>query len=247
MLDEGITIDRQRCIRCFVCAEECPAAALEVKGEEWEIEKLARETLKDRAYFEKSKGGVTASGGEAMTQADFVSRFFSYLKEKGIHTALDTCGMCTKEAFEKVMPYTDLVLYDLKLMDSPLHKNFTGRPNETILKNSLLVADAMRVKGNPKELWIRTPMIPDVTANDDNIGAIGRFIAANLDDVVSRWDLCAFNNLCHDKYRILGREWLFSETELMKKEEMNHYAALAAGTGVKPEIVHWSGATRLDD
>jgi len=247
MLDEGITIDRDKCIRCLMCAGVCPAAALEVKGGEWESEKLAHEVLKDRVYFEKSQGGVTASGGEAMAQADFVSRFFSYLKKKGIHTALDTCGMCTGEAFEKVLPYTDLVLYDLKLMDSALHKKFTGKTNETILKNILLAADAMRAEGNPKELWIRTPVIPGATASDENIRAIGSFIAANLNDVVSRWDLCAFNNLCRDKYRALGREWLFSETELMEKDEMNRYASLAAGTGVKPEIVHWSGATRLDD
>ena len=102
---------------------------------------------------------------------------------------------------EKSLPYSDIVLYDIKLMDDRLHNKFVGQSNEKILKNILLIADMMRKERKSPDLWIRTPIIPRATASEENIKAIGKFIADNLNDVVSRWDLCAFNNLCKNKYK----------------------------------------------
>lgn len=247
MSDNGIIINRERCQRCLSCAKECPTLAMEVKGDYWEVEELVNEVIKDIVYFEKSNGGVTASGGEAMMYPDFVYDFFKSLKKLSIHTALDTCGMCSQEALEKVLRYTDLVLYDIKLFDSATHKRFTGQSNKIVLENLLFIADEIRQDKIPSKLWIRTPIIPDATASEENIKQIGEFIANNLNDVVSRWDLCAFNNLCKDKYKRLNIDWMFSfnDTKLLKKDEMNYYVSVAKKTGVNPEIVHWSGATQV--
>ena len=247
MTDGGIKIDKKKCIQCFSCVDECPTLALELEGKEWELDSLIEEVLKDRVYFEKSEGGVTASGGEPLLQSEFVAKFFRRLKERGIHTALDTGGMCSTEALKGVLPYSDIVLYDIKLMDDRLHNKFIGQSNEKILKNILLIADMMRKEKKSPDLWIRTPIIPKATASEENIKAIGKFIAGNLNDVISRWDLCAFNNLCRNKYKRMDIDWMFKDEELMGKDEMNQLAETARKTGIDPVKVCWSGATRLEE
>lgn len=248
MSDTGeIKIDKEKCKKCFSCVEKCPTLALEIKGETWNIDKLFDEVMKDRVYFEKSKGGVTVSGGEALLQYEFISDFLKRLKEMGINTAIDTCGMCSNTAIKEVLPYSDLVLYDIKLMDNKLHNKFTGQSNEQILKNILFIADIIRREKKPSSLWIRTPIIPNATDSEENIKAIGKFIASNLKDVVDRWELCAFNNLCRDKYERLEIDWIFKNAELMKKDEMDHLVKIAGSTGIDPKIVCWTGGTRLEN
>ncbi len=241
---DGIEIDRDRCDGCGTCAHECPSTALELLGTSWEVEKLADEVEKDRAWFEQSGGGVTASGGEPALQADFTAAFLETLKKRGISTALDTCGQAGREAYEKILPHADLLLFDLKVMDPSLHKRFTARKNERILENIRFAADFMRRKG--AIMWVRTPVIPDFTASDTTISAIGKFIAENLDGAVTRWDLCAFNNLCRDKYKRLGKDWVLGGHELLEKSVMERLADVAKNSGVDPGIVFWSGSTKLE-
>jgi len=220
---------------------------MEMIGRKWVVDDLVREVVKDRAYFEKSGGGITASGGEPAVQAGFVSQFFKALKEKGVHTALDTCGMGPDDSFLAMLPHTDMVMYDLKEIDPEKHKSFTGSSNEKILKNIIAVKEHMKSRGTPKELWVRTPVIPDATATEENIKGIGRFICSELGDFVGRWELCSFNNLCRDKYTRLDMEWKFKDYSLVTKELMERLAEAAKSSGVKKEIVHWSGMTRLED
>ncbi|MBW1781966.1 MAG: glycyl-radical enzyme activating protein [Deltaproteobacteria bacterium] len=243
---DGNHIDRDRCTGCGLCAEECPAAALELLGRTWQLNDLIDEVIKDRAYFEKSGGGVTLGGGEPTLQAGFNRELLKKLKEAGIHTALDTCGMCSRNAMEKLLPYSDLVLFDLKEMDPPRHRRFTGTTNEKILENLICVRDAMQSNGHPSQLWIRTPIIPNATATDENIRGIGAFIAAELDGLVSRWELCAFNNLCRDKYLRLDLDWAYKDCELLSRLFMEKMAAVARNSGVNPAIVFWSGSTKLE-
>lgn len=243
--ESGIKIDRAKCKSCLNCVNICPSGALEAKGKYCNLNDLYNEVIKDETYFKKSGGGVTASGGEALLQADFLGEFFKKLKEKGINTALDTAGFVNKESIEEVLPFTDLVLYDIKIFDSEKHKKYTGSGNKKILENLLYIAAYMRKK-SVKGLWIRTPVIPGSTADEENIIAIGNFIADNLLDVTERWELCAFNNLCRDKYKRLGIEWLYKDTDLMKKNQMENLENAAKTTGAK-NIVMWSGATKIDE
>jgi len=243
---DGNRIDRNRCTGCGLCAEECPAGALELLGRTWELDALVGEVMKDRAYFEKSGGGVTLGGGEPTLQAMFNRELLKRFWENGTHTALDTCGMCSRDALEGLLPYSDLVLFDLKEIDPPRHRRFTGTTNEKILENLICVRDGMQSNGRPAQLWIRTPIIPDATATDENIRGIGTFIVANLDGLVSRWELCAFNNLCRDKYLRLDLDWAYKDCELLSRLFMEKMTAVARNSGVDPAIVFWSGSTKLE-
>jgi pyruvate formate lyase activating enzyme len=237
-------IDRNRCNGCGLCAEECPGDALALLGQSWAVDDLFHEVIKDRAYFDAS-GGITLGGGEPTLQAPFCRILLQNLKEAGIHTALDTCGMCSIETLEELLTHTDLLLFDIKEIDAGKHERFTGIRNDRILKNLIRVGDHMRSTGHPPKLWIRTPIIPDATATDENIRGIGKFIAENISDLVTRWELCAFNNLCKDKYSRLDLTWAYRDCELFSKLQMEKMAAVARNSGIDPSIVLWSGSTKL--
>ena len=126
-------IDRARCISCFSCADACPPRALERCGREMTAEEILTEIDKDRAFY-GSAGGVTLSGGEPLLQAGS-ARLLSLCKARGLHTAVETCGMVSREILLAALPHTDLFLWDLKDTDSARHRQYTGAPNEKILEN----------------------------------------------------------------------------------------------------------------
>jgi len=243
----GITINRELCLGCGKCSEACPSTAMEILGTRWKSHELIEELVKDRAYFEKSGGGVTLSGGEASMQVDFSLEVLRGLRERGIDTALDTCGFIAIESLEKLMPYSDLVLFDIKEIDPEKHRLFTGAANDKILENIIRVSDFIREHVSPQKLWIRTPIIPGATATHENIEGIGRFISENLGNTVDRWELCSFNNLCKDKYLRLGLDWEFRESEQLTKEFMEALTDTAKSTGVDPSIISWSGSTKIEE
>lgn len=240
---KGLHIDREKCISCGDCVEECPSTALTMLGKEWSLKELYKEVEKDKVYYTKSNGGVTVSGGEPTLQADFVLKLLKKCKENGISTALDTCGIANKSTYEKLLPYVDLVLLDIKEINSEKHKQWTGVPNEKILENAIWFAEIL--KEEKKEIWIRTPIIPNYTATDENIKGIGEFIVNKLNNFPARWDLLAFNNLCTSKYERLDLDWPLKNENLMKKEQMEHFWDIAKQTGVKNP--QWSGLTKKED
>ena len=240
----AVEIDFGRCTFCGRCVEECPTTALELLGSRWQLDDLVAEVVRDRSYFEASGGGVTVSGGEPGLQPGFVVAFLRRCQELGLHTAVDTCGMCSLSSLQAMAATADLVLYDVKEIDAERHARFTGQSNEKILANLAALAEQIRLGKSAARLWIRTPVIPGATATDDNIRGIGALIAAGLGDVVSRWELCAFNNLARDKYRRLGRPWAFAQTELLTEEALRHFEEVARQSGVPPEIVVADGPTR---
>ncbi len=245
--ESGMAIDRTLCDGCGECAEECPSTALELMGETWRMSDLVDEVIKDKVYFDKSDGGVTISGGEPTLQPQFAAAFLKSLKERGVQTALDTCGLCSQKALEIILPYATMVLFDLKVMNSERHKHFTNVGNERILASLDYIVGFMRSHVHPKTLWIRTPIIPGATDTEENIRAIGAYIAEHTSQVVERWELCAFNNLCLDKYQRLDLAWAFESAVLNRKEDMERLAEVARSSGVNPEIVHWTGSTRLEN
>lgn len=230
-LDESGVHNTKPCNACGTCVDACPTEARELKGKNLSPGELFKELVKDRAYWGET-GGVTLSGGEILMQADDAAELLKLLHEAGVNTAVDTCGFVSRRAIEKVLPYTDIFLFDLKLFDAGEHKRFTGQSNEIILENfEYLVSTGKRI-------WVRTPVIPGATDTDDNI----RGIASIVRDRVERWELCAFNNLCRDKYERLGREWSFAASPLMTRERMNELVNAAESAGAKN--VMWSGMTR---
>jgi pyruvate formate lyase activating enzyme len=238
----GLRIDRNTCNGCGVCSEVCPANALEQLGKTVELDALVGELLKDRAYYEASGGGVTASGGEPTLQAAFTAALFARLRAAGVRTALDTCGLCSPMALEQILPHTDLVMYDLKEMDPTRHRQFTGSDNARILANLAQVSETCRRLGI--ELWVRTPLIPDATATRENLLAAGAFLAG-LAGPPARWELCAFNNLCRDKYRRLDLAWDYADVPLLTQIELDAYAATARASGIDPAAVQATGAVSI--
>jgi pyruvate formate lyase activating enzyme len=235
---EGMRIDRERCSPCDLCAEACPSGALELIGRRWTPEELLAQVAKDTTFYETSGGGVTVSGGEPTMQPDFVEAFLRLCHESGIATALDTCGYADWSVYERLLPYVDLVLFDLKILDRERHRQATGVYPDRILANAAAIAE----RGMP--MWIRTPIIPGYTDDEENIGALAAFIRSRL-PTVQRWDLLAYTNLGVGKYRRLGLPYPLEETQLPARHQMERLAAVAAdGSGPRLMRVVWSGAVR---
>jgi len=245
MNSDGLRRDRALCQVCGACAESCPANAQELLGQRVSADALLKELLKDRAFFEKSGGGVTLSGGEPSLQPGLALALLHGLRERGISTALDTCGLCSRETLVQLVEASDLILYDVKLFDSQAHRLFTGANNERILENLRWLGEYLR-QHPEKKLWVRTPLIPGATAAPENLGAIGAWLAENLGNQVERWELCAFNNLCRDKYRRLNLRWDFAETGLMSAAELAQAGEWARTAGFAPERVFVTGAARVE-
>lgn len=243
---KGIRIDRKLCNTCGKCTDECPSTALRIFGQNWLLNSLYDEVMKDRVYYVKSgSGGVTASGGEASLQAKFIVKLFRKLKENGIHTALDTCGFSSRKTYEDLLQVTDLFLFDLKEIDSTKHKTFTGVPNERIIENLVWLVNEVANKNLKTEIWIRTPLIPNYTATEENISGIGNFIVNNLRNLINRWDLLAFNNLAKNKYRRMDLDYKCENLDLLTEEEMEDLVNAAKSTGVKN--VRWSGLIKYSE
>ncbi len=234
----GLHIDPATCTGCGACVDACPSRAMTFTSRKWSLDDVVREALKDRDYFEAFGGGVTVSGGEPLCQYRAVAALFRQLQQEGVHTALDTCGLATREAFTAVLPYADHVLFDVKFTDPGLHLKHTERSNERILENLAAVADYVRTVNCAEttqaqrniRLWIRTPLIPGATATAENITAVSNYICGHLLDVTERWELCAFNNACKSKYEKLEQPWAYEGTPLLQQSDVDALkeAALAS-------------------
>lgn len=232
---EGMRLDRELCTMCGLCPQACPAGALEVIGREWTAEALYAEVAKDKAFYETSGGGVTVSGGEPVMQAEFVEALLRLCREGGIHTALDTCGHTDWGIYERLLPFVDLVLYDLKLMDAERHREATGVYPDLVLENAKRIAQ----QGIP--MWVRTPIVPGYTDDEDNIARLAIYIRDEL-STVERWDLLAYTNLGQPKYRRLDRSYALEGTELPTRAKMEQLQTVALGGGA--DFAVWSGAVK---
>lgn len=202
------------CVQCGKCVDVCPTNALEKFGEEIELEKLLAIIKRDIRYYQNSGGGVTASGGEPMLQWQFVKKFFKELKGKGISTALDTAGNIDYKYYSEVLPYTDLVLYDLKAMDPEIHKNYTGTGNQKIIGNlKQMLQEGVNVE-------IRIPVIVGVNDNLDNMQAVMEIISDFPN--VKQVKLLPYHSLGLSKNLIKGyhKTQRFTEVEKEKMEEL---------------------------
>ena len=168
----NLSIDRTICQNCGKCSSVCLPRALSICGEKSKcVDEVLKEVLQDKVFYAEN-GGVTASGGEPLLYPDFFAELFSCLHRESIHTALDTSGAVAFEAFQKVLPETDLVLYDLKGMDSYFHTVNTGLDNKLILDNLRKVGEF----GVPIE--IRMPIVPGLNDSQEELEAAGEFLAS---------------------------------------------------------------------
>ena len=194
--EDAHTLLRTRCIGCGACEEACLFDALSVYGREMAVKDLLPLLLSDRPFYERSGGGVTLSGGECLIHADFCAELLAALKREGIHTAVDTCGFVPFSAFEAVLPYTDVFLYDVKAITPDVHQRCTGKDNALILDN-LTRLDALGAR-----IEARIPFVPDYNADD-----LPR-IAAHLSGLRSLTGvrLLPYHNMAGAKYESIERK-----------------------------------------
>lgn len=185
---------RERCSGCGKCESRCPGGALTFFGKTVTVESLMPRLLEDRDFYETSGGGVTLSGGECLCQADFCAALLKRLKREGIHTAVDTCGFVEKNAIDKVLPYTDLFLYDVKAIDEDVHIKCTGQSNKLILENLNHIDQA------GGKIEIRVPLVPEM--NENQLERIYRYTEKlhNLTKI----KVLPYHDFAGSKYEALG-------------------------------------------
>lgn len=191
---DGPVRDVARCTLCGCCAESCLTGALAVAGRRVACRELTELVLRDEKIFRTTAGGVTCSGGEPLLQADAVAGFLREMRLRGVHTCVDTAGNVPWETFERVLPVTDLFLYDVKAFSPQTHRQWTGVGNELILDN-------LRRLSTRADIWIRIPFVPGV--NTEQIGQIGAFLTQL--PRVRRVEVLPYHTLGAEKCVELGR------------------------------------------
>jgi pyruvate formate lyase activating enzyme len=200
-----VSVDRGRCDDCGACAAVCSAKALYLCGTDYPVDQIIERLLKDVPFYNRSGGGMTISGGECLRQPEFTLSLLRASKDHGIHTAVDTAGDVDYRHIRAILPYTDLFLYDLKCMNSALHKRVIGVPNERILENARTLA---RDGG---KLQVRIPTIPGFNDSKASFEKVGRFLS-ELGDAVTVVQLLPYHNLGSVKYERLQRNVPLIET-----------------------------------
>lgn len=205
-------IDRSTCTRCGKCADVCPGQAIRRIGKYYEVEELLEHVLRDRVFYEVSGGGVTLSGGEPTLWPEYAGNLLRGLKQEGVHTALQTCGYFEYDLFaEELLPWLDLIMYDLKLIDGEEHLKRTGRDNQRILQNFT------RLLNDPVDMVPRIPLIPGFTTSEKNLEGISSFLK---DNGVTRCSLLPYNPLGLSKWDHLGKNRpALPETWMEKAQE----------------------------
>ena len=198
-----------------------------IMGRDVSVADIMPEILADLPYYRRSGGGVTLSGGEVLCQADFAAELLKECKSAGLHTAIESAGSLPYNEIEKLLPYLDLYLLDIKHMDSEKHKEYTGKPNELILEN------AERLAKCGVELIIRTPVIPTFNDSDEDIRRISKF-AKSIG--AKAHHLLPYHRLGSDKYKGLGRNYSMKEIEPPTRERMERLLEIAEECGIRAQI-----------
>ncbi|MBI2910135.1 MAG: glycyl-radical enzyme activating protein [Chloroflexi bacterium] len=207
-----ITVDRAKCDACGKCVPVCYQEALTVYGKGMTLAEVVDKVRRDKMFFDGSGGGVTVSGGEPLIHAPFVVALFEACHVLGIQTCIQTTGHIRQAELEKVLSVTDYVLYDLKHMDSDLHREFTGQPNELILTNAKLTAS------KAKELLFRIPLIPGFNDTLSNITATALFVRSLGRDLAVQ--LLPYHRLGMGKYDNVDRPYLIKDLKSPSPEEV---------------------------
>jgi pyruvate formate lyase activating enzyme len=227
-LPAGAAIGSDGCTGCLKCAEACPARAREIAGRSWSAAEVLTEVVRDRMAYEESGGGVTFSGGEPLAQAAFLLACLDRCRAAGLSTAVDTCGFGAREDVLAAAERADLLLWDVKTLDPARHLALTGAPLAPILAN---LAAAARCGA---AIWLRVPVIPGLTDDEDGLAAIARLAAATPN--VRRVSLLPYHRTAAGKRVRLGREDPLAGVAAPPPERMEALAALFAPLGIPTTI-----------
>jgi len=223
------SIDRSKCTNCLACYDACPSDAIKRWGKSMSVEECMREIRKDKGYYERSGGGVTVSGGEPLLQSDFVAALFKACKDEEIQTCCESSFYADWKEIEKILPYTDIIISDIKHMDTDIHKKYTGVHNKRILEN------LKKLTSEERKLILRIPIIPNVNDDMDNIEATADFILDDLNGRVKTLQLLSFMRLGEEKYSSLGMPYKMENVKVVRKtfqKRVNEIADYFDGRGI---------------
>lgn len=225
-LDNLNFIDRNLCNGCGECANVCLTGALTMKGEELTVQEIIKELKKDAITYRRSGGGITLSGGEPLLQHKFSIEILKACKSQGWSTAIETTGYTEDlHVLEEILPYLDLVLFDIKSIDNDIHKKYTGVSNELILKNALTVSKLA------KKMVVRIPTIKGVNASVKGMQKICDFVKT-LNNIKTI-HILPYHTYGANKYKLLGREYPMGEIETLTQEEINNFEDIIKKNGFR--------------
>jgi len=214
------SLNHSVCNDCGDCAGTCFFGALKLMGKEMSVDEVLDVVVRDRRYYEKSGGGMTLSGGDPLFQHSFSLSLLKKAKELRINTCIETAGYVKKELLEKVIPYTDLILYDFKLADNKLHKKFTGVDNVRIL-NNLEYLSHQKVP-----LVLRCPVIQGINNNEEHFRKIAE-LSKKYENIIGV-EIMPYHEFGKIKYEQLGRDYEINSKTPPKSETEEWVRALRA-------------------
>ena len=216
-----VSIDYDKCINCRACVDACPSEAIKQWGNEMSVDECMEVIRKDIGFFNRSGGGVTVSGGEALLHSDFIRELFKVCKAEGIHTCFESAFSGSWDKIENVITYTDLFISDIKHMDSNIHKENVGVTNELILDN------LKKLSKTDKEFILRIPVIPNFNDNIENMETTADFIINELGNKVRTLQLLSFMRLGEEKYQSLNMEYQMADVKVKRVEFQKKIAGFA--------------------
>ncbi len=219
---KGRIIDWPKCDQCLTCVDVCIYQSLSRSGQVMAQGEVLHEVLRDELFYRNSGGGVTVSGGEPLSQVEFLIGFLGALKEKGLHAALDTSGYAPEKVFARVVPLVDLVLFDIKHLDDKKHRQYTGVSNQVILANARLAAGKVRT-------WFRVPLIEYFNDSLDHMARVAEMAG---ETGVEKISLLPYHAGGLAKSNQIGREYLMTEARAPSDERIQALRQMISGKGI---------------
>lgn len=209
----------------------CPSGAIRYDSQEYDVASLIEKIKADKVFF-RDDGGVTFSGGEPLMQGEFLVEILKRCKEEGIHTAIETTLFGSWELIEKILPYLDLIYVDLKIYDEKKHQEYTNVSSKMIKEHIKYILESK----HKDKVIIRTPLIPQMSATDDNIINITTFLINIYPEV--KYELLNYNPLASSKYELVDLEYgVDKQYKMFTKEQMQHFYDLVYQIGLKNLII----------
>ena len=224
---ERLLFEKEKCKNCGECVEKCYAEARVLKGRKMTVEEVVEEVLKDEPFYSNSGGGVTLSGGEPLDQPDFAASILKSCKKLALHTAIETAGHVPWSNFEKIIPFTDLFLFDVKHTDSEKMKLYTKADINRIIKN------LEKLTPEAKQVIVRIPVIPEFNDTPEEIQMIAR-LAKGLD--IRELHLLPYHRYGQGKYRLMSRKYGFNGPDRVEEKRIQALKETAALEGLTVQV-----------